>query len=446
MSENEVLIRGGHVVTVDPGLGALPGADVLVDGGRIKAVGRDLTPSRPGARVIDARGRLVLPGLVDTHRHAWLGAAGASAPGVSLLGYSAAVMGEFAARYGPDDVYAGVLWGALQALNAGVTTIADWAHNLTSPAHADADIRALRDSGIRGVFLYGGPGEPERTSGVSPVFAREARRLREEFFGGGADDRLSMGLALRGPLISSPAANEADFGLARELGLPVSVHAGMAGFGGAVSELDRLGLLGPDVNFAHANEFTPAEYELIAASGSTIAISPSVDMTMALGTYPATGQALAYGITAGLAADTVASGGTDLFSEMRLALAAERSRANAGAVARGEAVSKVDLDHEDLLRLATIGGARVWGLGEDVGSLTPGKRADIAVVDLRPPHLDGFGDPVYSMLLGAGPSDVEAVLVGGEVVKEHGRLVGPVAERARELMRASRDRLGWIAR
>jgi 5-methylthioadenosine/S-adenosylhomocysteine deaminase len=330
----------------------------------------------------------------------------------------------------------------LQALNAGVTTIADWAHNLPSPQHADANIRALRDSGIRGIFLYGGPGENRRSDGVVPAFTAEARRLRDEYFPSGIRGRLRMGLALRGPYFATSEANQADFALARELGLPISVHAGMAGFPGAVHELDKLGLLGPDVNYAHANEFTPQEFELVAASGGSIALSPSIDMTMALGVYPATGHALAYGIPAGLAADTVASGSTDLFSEMRLALAAERSRMNSAAVSRGEAVPRVELDHHDMLRLATTGGAQVWRLDAEIGTLTPGKRADVIVVDLRPPHLDGFGDPVLSLLLGAGPADVETVLLDGDIVKMEGKLVGPVVDEARHLMHTSRKRLG----
>ncbi|HEY0804641.1 MAG TPA: amidohydrolase family protein, partial [Pseudonocardiaceae bacterium] len=279
-----------------------------------------------------------------------------------------------------------------------------------------------RDSGIRGIFLYGGQMD-------------EARRIRDTYFPPGSGGRLAMGLALRGPHFATPEANQADFALARDLGLPISIHAGMAGFPAAVYELDKLGLLGPDVNYAHANEFAPREFELVADSGGSIAISPSVDMTMALGAYPATGQALAHGIPAGLAADTVASSGTDLFSEMRLALAAERSRAYA------DAVTPVPLDHRDMLHLATAGGARAWRLDDEIGTLTPGKRADIVVVDLRPPHLDGFGDPVLSLLVGAGSADVETVLVDGDVVKADGTLVGPIVDEARHQMRSSRQRL-----
>ena len=133
--------------------------------------------------------------------------------------------------------------------------------------------------------------------------------------------------------------------------------------------------------------------------------------------------------------------GNDLFSEMRLALAAERSRANAPALASGKQVPAVDLHQRDMLRLATIDGARVWHLEDEIGTLTPGKQADIAVIDMRSPHLDGFGDPVAVMVLGAGPADVETVIVGGDVVKRDGKLVGDHVGHALELMHAARERL-----
>jgi 5-methylthioadenosine/S-adenosylhomocysteine deaminase len=150
---------------------------------------------------------------------------------------------------------------------------------------------------------------------------------------------------------------------------------------------------------------------------------------------PGTGRALARGIVSGFGIDTICSVGTDLFSEMRLALAAERSRANA------ERVPTVDLHQRDMLRLATLDGARVWDVEDEIGSLTPGKLADIAVIDMRSPHLDGYGDPVAVMVLGAGPADVETVIVGGDVVKRDGRLVGSHVDKALDLMHQTRDRL-----
>jgi 5-methylthioadenosine/S-adenosylhomocysteine deaminase len=435
----ELLIQGGLVVTMDPQLGDLPVGDVLVADGAITAVGPDLKPATAEAEVIDAAGRLVIPGLVDTHRHVWQGAIGGYTPQITGVGYGPAVLTGISLKHTPEDVYAGTLWGALQALDAGITTIADWAHNDQSPAHADADLRGLRDSGIRGYFLYGGPGSA--TTDPNPPHPADARRMRDEYFGSGRYGRLRMGMALRGPAFTSAGRNATDFTFARDLGLPISIHVGMAGTGAAITVLERDDLLRDDVNYVHGNFLTDREWDLVAESGGTVTITPSTDMLMQFGTFPATGSALSRGIVSGFGIDTICSAGNDLFSEMRLALAAERSRANASAISSDKMVPTVDLHQRDMLRLATIDGARVWHLEDEVGTLTPGKQADIAIIDLRSPHLDGFGDPVAVMVLGAGPADVETVIVGGDVVKRDGRLVGAQAGSALELMHQTRDRL-----
>jgi len=437
---NEILITGGHVVTVDDTLGDLPGGDVRVRDGVVAEVGTGLQPSGQDTEVVDARGRLVMPGMVDSHRHVWQGAIAGYTPQMTGYGYGPAVLTGISLRHTPDDIYAGTLWGALQALDAGITSIGDWAHALHSAEHADADLLGLRHSGIRGVFFYGGPGPAG--DDPNPPHPQDARRLRDEHFPRNtANGRLRMGMALRGPCFTSAERNAEDFAFARELGLPISIHVGMAGTADAVMTLKRDGLLGPDINYTHGNQLTDTELDLIAASEGTLTITPSTDMLMQFGTYPATGRALERGIVSGFGVDTICSAGTDLFSEMRLALAAERSRANAGALERNELVHEVALHQRDMLRLATVGGAQVLGIADETGTLTPGKQADIAIVDMRSPHLDGFGDPVAMLGLGAGPADVEAVLVGGEFVKRHGTLVGPYAAEARDLMHKAQERL-----
>jgi len=436
---HELLLKGGLVVTVDDSLKDLPDADVLIRDGVIVAVAPGLSTSNKKAEVIDCKGRLVIPGLVDTHRHVWQGAIGAFTPQMTGAGYDPAVLNGISTRYEPEDIYAGALWGALQALDAGITTIADWAHNLRSPEHANANLRGLQESGIRGYFLYGGPG-PKRDT-PNPPHPQDARRMRDEHFPNGVNGRLRMGMALRGPCFTSAERNAEDFKFARELGLPISTHVGMAGTSDAINILDKSGLLGPDVNYAHGNMLTDKEFDLIAKSKGTISLTPSTDMLMQFGTYPGTGHALERGIRCGFGVDTICSCGTDIFSEMRLALAAERSRANAHALARGERVLTVALHQRDMLRLATIDGARVWNMEKEVGSLTPGKQADVTVIDMRSPHLDGYGDVIATMVLGAGPADVETVIVGGDIVKRDGQLVGEHVGKARKLMLASRERL-----
>jgi 5-methylthioadenosine/S-adenosylhomocysteine deaminase len=435
----ELLLKGGLVVTVDKALGDLPDADVLIREGVIVAVAPGLSASTSDAEVIDCKGRLVLPGLVDTHRHVWQGAIGAFTPQMTGVGYGPAVLTGISTRYEPEDIYAGALWGALQALDAGITTIADWAHNLRSAEHADANLRGLQESQIRGYFLYGGPGPTSETP--NPPHPLDARRMRDEHFPTGVNGRLRMGMALRGPCFASAARNAEDFKFARDLGLPISTHVGMAGTSDAITTLERFGLLGADVNYVHGNMLTDEELDLIAKSKGTLSLTPSTDMLMQFGTFPATGGGLQRGIVCGFGVDTICSCGTDIFSEMRLALAAERSRANAPALARGEQVATVALHQRDMLQLATIDGARVWNLQDEIGSLTPGKQADVTVIDMRSPHLDGYGDVIATMVLGAGPADVETVIVGGDILKRDGKLVGDHVGKARDLMLASRERL-----
>ena len=435
----ELLLKGGHVVTVDDSLRDLPIGDVLIRDDQVAAVGRNLSTSTRDAEVLDVVGRLVIPGLVDTHRHVWQGAIGALTPQMTGAGYGPAVLNGISTSYEPEDIYAGALWGALQALDAGITTIADWAHNLRSAEHANANLRGLQESRIRGYFLYGGPGPT--TDMPNPPHPLDARRMRDEHFPKGVNGRLRMGMALRGPCFTSAERNAEDFKFARELGLPISTHVGMAGTADAIIVLDRFGLLGSDVNYVHANMLTDREFDLIAKSKGTISLTPSTDMLMQFGTFPAIGPALQRGIRSGFGVDTICSCGTDIFSEMRLGLAAERSRANASSLARGEQVPTVDLHQRDMLRLATIDGARVWNMEHEIGSLTPGKQADVTVIDMRSPHLDGYGDSIATMVLGAGPADVETVIVGGDVVKRHGELVGEHVKKAHELMLASRERI-----
>ena len=205
--------------------------------------------------------------------------------------------------------------------------------------------------------------------------------------------------------------------------------------------INRNGLLGPDVNYAHGNMLTDEEFDLIATSNGTLSITASTDMLMQFGTYPATGRALERHITCGFGVDTICSCGTDLFSEMRLALAAERSRANADALAKGHRVPTVACTNATCCDWRQSKAHASGTFKTRSARLTPGKQADITVIDMRSPHLDGFGDQVAMMVLGAGPADVETVIVGGDIVKRDGKLIGDHVPRARALMEESRERL-----
>jgi len=308
----------------------------------------------------------------------WLGSLSASSSDVPLFAYAQQVDEGLGDPFTTEDVYAGVLWGAVQAINAGVTTVADWAHNLGSFDDLDANVRALDDSGIRARLFFGGK------ASSSGDFSRYPDHVRE-FHASARPERIAMGLALRGPSMAPAADTEREFALARELGLPISIHAGMAGLPGAVDQLHDQRLLGDDVNYVHAGEFSTREWELVAESGGTVSATPTVDLTMGLGVHPTIGPALARRIPVGVGADTIAYGPTDLFGELRLALAAERARTNAAPIARGDMPAELSHTHHELLDIATKGGARVLGFQDVAGELAVGRHADLITVDLTAP-------------------------------------------------------------
>ncbi|GAA4493036.1 amidohydrolase family protein [Actinoallomurus oryzae] len=434
-----LLIRSGHVTSLDESIGEIPDGDVLIDGDTIKAVGRGL--EAPGARIVNAAGKIVVPGLVDAHRHVWQSAISGETSPENCLG---TVLAELPDRYGPEDVYAGVLWGALRAIDSGVTTVADWSHIITTPAHADENVRALRDSGIRALFLYGPPiGEDVMKWFVQSTVPHpsDVRRVRSELLG---DDtaRVTMGLALRGPEFSTPEVTAADFRLARELGVPISIRSGLPAYlarSRTIETLDRLGLLGPDVHHAHGTRLSAADLDRIAVTGGSIVACPTADVSMARSTgtsrFPITGRAIAHGLLPALGTDMAAGGASGLFAEMRRALASERERAIAARSTHGE--TPVHLTARDALRLATVAGAAALGLADRIGTISPGKRADLVIVD---GPMASWRDPA-AVVLESDAADVDTVIVDGVVVKRAGRLAGPAARRAAALWEASRRRL-----
>ena len=415
---DRTLLRGGWVVPMTPGRRALRG-DVLVEGERIAAVG-DLG-TEPDAEVVDCRDRIVLPGLVDSHRHLWQSALRGIAADWTLGQYFARMRGRLGGRFRPEDTYAGTLLGAVEALDAGVTTVVDWSHNLNGPEHADAGWQALVDAGGRAVFAYGASNDQALARDGSP-HTEDVRRLRT---GVGADDggRVTLGMAVRGPEFSTIEAAEHDWALARELGLPVTVHVGggLRGAGGHVAELARRGLLGPDTTYVHCNMLADAELDAIADAGGRASVSPEVEANMGHGPA-ATARLRERGIPTGLSVDVCTNVGGDLFGAMRTALALARGAAHEAAFAGGETLDRVPLTAAEVLAMATIEGARAIGLDDRVGSLEPGKQADVLVLRADALNLAPLSDPVAATVLAAGVHNVDAVMVAGSWVKRDGRL------------------------
>lgn len=439
---HRTLIRGGHVLTVDPALGDLPRGDILISDGAIVAVEADL--GEVDAEVIDATGQIVMPGFVDTHRHTWEAAIRGSAPNATLDDYFVEILDTFAPLYQPADVYASNLAGSLECLNAGITTLVDWSHINNTPEHPDAAIQALRDTGIRAQYAYGSA----NTSLADYWFeskivipGADVRRIRDAYFSsdGGL---LTMGLATRGPGFCLDDVVRAEWGLARDLGIPITVHVGMgrlAGRFGMIKQLAGLGLLGPDTTYVHCCYFSDEEWQLVADSGGTVSIAPQIELQMGHG-WPPIMKSIEYGLRPSLSIDVVTTAPGDMFTNIRAAFAAERARVNADCWRANVEVPETMLTARQMLDMATINGAEVAGVADRTGSLTPGKRADIILIDGRGINVAPVLDPVAAVTLAADVSNVDTVLVDGVVRKRGGRLLAD-ADAARVLVEQARDRL-----
>ncbi len=438
---DRILLKGGHVITVDPKLGDLPGGDVLIEGGTIAQVGKDLSAD---AEVIDATGNIVIPGFVDSHRHTWETAIRNCAPDATLDDYFVEVLDSFAPLYRPEDVYASNLAGALECINAGITTLLDWSHINNTPDHPDAGVRGLQDAGIRAVYAYGSA----NTSLVDYWFGStiaiprdDVARIRSTYFSsdGGL---LTMALATRGPGFCKDEVVREEWGTARDLGIPITLHIAMgklAGKWAMVKQLEALGLLGADTTYIHSCYFSDEEWELVAKSKGTISIAPQVEMQMGHG-WPPVAKARSYGLRPSLSIDVVTTVPGDMFTEMRCAFAAERWRSNDSVWESEEPLPENALTARDLLTMATLDGAHVVGLEDRTGSLTPGKQADVVVIDGHGPGIAPVVDPVGAVVLSADTANVDTVIVGGKVQKRGGKLVADW-ESARKAVQASSEYL-----
>jgi 5-methylthioadenosine/S-adenosylhomocysteine deaminase len=458
------LIKGGIVLTQDDQLGELPKADVLVEDDRIAAVGPDLPAD--GARVIDAAGDIVIPGFIDTHRHTWETSIRTSAPDFALITYFSAILDKFAPHYRPDDVYAANLWGSLECLNAGITTLVDWSHIMNTPDHADAAIRGLQESRIRSVFAYGFGNTslvdwwfgPDYQGSVLTSDGPDARRIRQQYFSSD-EGRVTMALATRGTNFCKPDVVRHDWELAKELGLNITVHVAMDRFGYTkmqITGLRDMDLLYPNTTYVHGSHFTDEEWALVRDSGGNVSFAPQIEVQMGHGWAPAV-KALEHGIPIGLSSDVATTASSDQFTQMHAIFGTERGRKHQeawDADLDGLEPSPGLITSRQVLSWATLGGAQVAGIADRTGSITPGKRADIVIIDGSAVNVAPIIDPVGAVVCAADVSNVKTVMVDGEIVKEDFRLKADLAG-PRKAVEASRDYLleafgepesGWLPR
>jgi cytosine/adenosine deaminase-related metal-dependent hydrolase len=436
MAGTRTLIRRATwAVTVDPDLGEIADCDVLVEDGTILQVGRDLPDD--DALVIDATDRIVIPGFVDTHRHLWQTGWRNIAADWTLTQYLVAVLGQLAPAYRPEDVFAGNLLGILEALDNGITTTLDWSHcAVMTPEHTDAAVAGLRESGARAVFAYGNA-SPIWFDGKMTADWSELERLQGQHLG----DLLSLAMAARGPDFGSIDVAVEDWARARELGVPISVHIGVAGMSSRpVAMLHEHGLLGPDTTYVHCSRLQDDELRMIAHTGGSVSIATEVEMHMGHG-YPPTGRVLAAGMRPSLSIDVCTGIGGDMFGAMRSTLAMQRALDHDRNIEAGLTPTYLDLTARDVLEFATIAGARTLGMADTIGSITPGKQADLVLLRTDMLNMFPVNNPVASAALAANPSNIDTVLVAGRIVKQDGKLTTVDVARVRRLAEESRDYL-----
>ncbi|GHH30234.1 amidohydrolase family protein [Lentzea cavernae] len=411
---NRYLIRNGAVVTADPALGVLPRADVLVDDGRIVAVGREVTAR--GAKVVDASDMIVMPGFVNTHFHMW-----------SALGRNFVADGfpYFAAKratstlYSAEDVYRSVLLGLAELANAGVTTVHNWSNNTRSPAHADAELRAHRDGLLRARFSYG---HVDQMSRDAPMDFTDVDRVRQQYFAGGTafDGLVHLGVAVRGLSQSAEPAFFADMDAVVGRGLPVAIHAGQAPPRIVdAADYERRGWLGPRTLLCHYVTASDSDMEIMARTGTPLSWSPHSEFR--LGTAGDPRDALLRfrraGVPVSLSSDATSIAPSDMFEAMRLVW-------NTGIPWAGTPSAGLpEVGFRDVLQMATLNGARALGLGDVTGSITAGKRADVILVRANDINLAPGGLFETTLVQAATAANVDTVFSDGRIVKRGGRLV-----------------------
>ncbi len=406
------LIRGGTVLTMDAQLGDLDGADVLIEGDKVLKVGRNLANGE--VEVIDAAGMIVMPGFVDTHRHIWEGILrniGTDVPLEGRTSYITFVLHKLAPALRPEDAYAGNLVSALGAIDAGITTLLDWSHIQGSPAHTDAVIQALNDSGMRAVFAYGFPWWGKWEERQPSWFVRAAT---EHF--STRDQRLTLALAAPGPEFTDFEVSRDHWKLAREAGARISTHVGVGSYGldAKVQEMGEAGLLGPDTTYIHCTTLNDTEIQMIVDTGGTVSLASPVEMMMGHG-MPPVQKFLDRGLAPSLSVDVETNVPGDMFNQMRSIRALQHTIAAVGE--RPSATSR------DVLAWATIEGAKANGLGDRTGSITPGKQADIIMLRTDRMNVTPLNDPVAAVVSGMDTGNVDTVIIGGRVMKQGGRLL-----------------------
>jgi 5-methylthioadenosine/S-adenosylhomocysteine deaminase len=425
-NNGRTLFKGGTVVTMDPTVPNLSTGDVLVDGGRIAAVGVNLQAG--DAEVIDATGSIVMPGLIDAHHHMWLGVMRRMMPDVEdLFAYIDVVAGKLGAHYRPLDMYLSTKLTAVASLDAGITTIIDACHSSRSPQHTDAALEALEAVGIRALHMVGAAMDKQASTAHLPA---DLKRLADNWNQG--EGLVRVGLFGQLNLDWWKVARDLDMHILTEF------IGDLAKLG---PEFAKPGVLGPHNIFNHCTRVPQETWKLFAEAGVNITINPRSDALFGFDDESfAYQQAIDHGLTPALGIDLDTAFGSDLFGEMHALFGQQRSAMRYRRF-RGEANVPKPISVEAVLEAATVNGARAAGLERQIGTLTPGKQADLIMVRTQGVAVFPVTNAIGTIVQAVERSDVDTVMVAGEIRKRAGTLLGVDVAQLTAEVTASRDYL-----
>lgn len=419
------LIKGGYIISMDPELGNFKG-DVLLEGDKIVQVAPSIE-AESGVKQIDASDKIVIPGLIDNHRHMWQGVVHGAAVNQTFNQYFQQMLFGASTKFTPDDVYLGDLLASYEAIDAGVTTVLDWSHINLTRDHALSAVRALDDSNIRAVYAYAAPATSTTVDGTPNMDDLRAVKERTD-----ANPLLSFAVGTNTPEIN-PATRAKffqDIQRARELGVPITMHSGFVPGSSLIRELSDQGLLKDDMTFVHANMYSENDFRLMAQAGAHVSSSPESEIQMDFGNIPLAAM-LEAGLKPTVSLDTPSTSSGDLFSQLRMLMQTQRFWSQEQARAAGTPAQALPYTLAEALAYVTTNAAESLGLGDVIGSLTPGKQADLVL--LSNTDLNIFLGNPQDMVIQAHPGNVDTVIIAGRIVKKDGKLTDISEARWNEL-------------
>jgi 5-methylthioadenosine/S-adenosylhomocysteine deaminase len=431
-ARDEFTVRNTILLTMDDTLGDFRDGDIHVRNGQIVAVG----PKLPGGGTsIDGTGFIAMPGLIDTHQHMWTSIFRGLVGEKAEISYFAA-RAKLGPSFTPEHMYRAVRLAMVQAVNSGVTTSNNMHHNVRGPEYADATIKAQQDVGQRGCFSYGPAELHPRDKEID--FA-DIGRLKRAIDAGLGEGLITLGVFLRSPIETSDDLFRSEYRQARALDILVALDGPSQQTGSpAIRKLNELGCLGPKMLLVHSPGTEKSDRQLLAANGVSLSSSPFTEMA-GLAVMPAAIDMANDGVNVSLSIDTTGSpNDSNMFTIARVIM-------NLGRLA---AKNPVGFNYKTALQMATVNGARALGILDRVGSLTPGKQADLILVRTTSLNMNPAPDlNPYRLLVGAQSEDVDTVVVDGRILKRGGKLVAIDSDRvireAAAALTELRQKVGW---